>query len=132
MPRTNYPHPFLTLIQSTSYPPLPARDDLDSFRQLLSEQRTLPTQVKRKREESTPLPLSHINERRSPGVKVERSVSPAGSVISAVAPTTSTSIPPPPTALKASPAHGPITYGGIKKKKKRPLESDDDGMFHVA
>jgi hypothetical protein len=53
-------------------------------------------------------------------VKLERSVSPAGSVIS-VGP----SVPlPPPKSI----AQAPITYAGIKKKKKKPFESDDDGM----
>lgn len=54
-------------------------------------------------------------------MKVERSVSPIGSVIS-VGP--SVSQPP----LKAVPnTNTPITYAGIKKKKKKPFESDDDG-----
>jgi transcriptional adapter 3 len=116
MPRANFPNTLLTLIQSTSYPPLPPRDDLDSLRQVLSEQRSLPVTVKRKREESIPI----IEKRRtSPPVKLERSVSPVGSVISIAGPS---SLP------KASTPNAPITYAGIKnKKKKKPFESDDDG-----
>lgn len=115
MPRANFPNTLLTLIQSTSYPPLPPRDDLESLRQVLSEQRSLPVTVKRKREESIPI----IEKRRtSPPVKVERSVSPVGSVGSLAGPS---SLP------KASTPNAPITYAGIKKKKKKPFESDDDG-----
>ena len=51
-------------------------------------------------------------------VKVERSVSPAGSVISAIAPSSSVN--------RVASGGAPITYSGIKKKKKR-LESEDDG-----
>jgi hypothetical protein len=83
----------------------------------LSEQRSLPVNIKRKREESIPV----IEKRRtSPPVKVERSVSPAGSVISVAGPS---------TLPKASTPNAPITYAGIKKKKKKPFESDDDGEF---
>jgi hypothetical protein len=84
----------------------------------LSEQRSLPVTIKRKREESIPI----IEKRRtSPPVKLERSVSPVGSVISIAGPS---SLP------KASTPNAPITYAGIKnKKKKRPFESDDDGKF---
>jgi len=119
MPRTTFPSPLLTLIQTTSYPPLPPRDDLDTLRQLLAEQRSTPSVVKRKREESIPIPI----ERPSPAVKLERSVSPAGSVISVSAPGPSNYTPP----VKSSTPSVPITYGGIKKKKKKPFESDDDG-----
>jgi hypothetical protein len=119
MPRANFPNSLLTLIQSTSYPPLPPRDDLESLRQVLSEQRSLPVNIKRKREESIPV----IEKRRtSPPVKLERSVSPVGSVISVAGPS---------TLPKASTPNAPITYAGIKKKKKKPFESDDDGEFSL-
>jgi hypothetical protein len=56
-------------------------------------------------------------------VKLERSVSPVGSVISATGPVSG-------SFRAGSHQSQPITYAGIKKKKKsRPLESDDEGTF---
>lgn len=62
--------------------------------------------------------MERIRKASPVNVKVERSVSPAGSVISAIAPSSSVS--------RVASGGAPITYSGIKKKKKR-LESEDDG-----
>jgi hypothetical protein len=106
MPRTSsYPSTLLSLVQSTSYPPIPAIDELEHLRRTLTEHRHL----KRKRDDTQIVVERHA----SPVPKKERSASPAGSVIAA-APYK------PPTGSQ------PITYAGINKKKKKLLESDDE------
>lgn len=101
-----YPTPLLALVQSTSYPPIPALDELENLRRTLNEHRQLKRKRDRERDEG-----QIVVERPSPVrlPKQERSVSPAGSIV----------------AIAPSHPH-PITYAGIKKKKKRPLESDDE------
>jgi hypothetical protein len=108
MPRpSSYPTPLLALVQSTSYPPVPAVDELESLRRTLNEHRQLKRKRERERDDSQIVVEARSSPIRVP--KQERSVSPIGSIV-AIAPSNSQ----------------PITYAGLKKKKKRPLESDDE------